>query len=143
MCDYHLIPEHSTTPKGSSLPPSPVTPLPPPHQPLTTRNPLFVSGYACSGHFPSMESHTVCPSVSASLTEHRGLQVHPRGASLLFRLSDALVCGGTTWCLSIIRRWVFGPTGRRDCNCDSCCQEHSCSPSVWTDVPTSLWEGNA
>ncbi|XP_047633549.1 zinc finger protein 554 isoform X3 [Phacochoerus africanus] len=30
-----------------------------------------------------MESHTVCPSVSASLTEHRGLKVHPCGSESL------------------------------------------------------------
>ena len=51
-----------------------------------------------------MESHTVCPSVSASLTEHLGLQVRPRGGSvgtsLLFRLSDAPVCGGIVFCVA-------------------------------------------
>lgn len=64
-------------------------------------NSLCVCGCGCSGRFASVESHPVCPSVSASLTERRGLQVRPRGsecrASLLIRLSDALLRGGATF----------------------------------------------
>ena len=33
---------------------------PPPSLALATRSSFFVSGFASSGHFPSMEVHTVC-----------------------------------------------------------------------------------
>ena len=57
-----------------------------------------------------MESPTVCPSVSASLTEHHGLQVHPCDREYLVLLlsflwlSDAPVCGGAT--LFIHHQWM-------------------------------------
>lgn len=34
-------------------------------------SPLCLRGSACSGHFPAVESQPVCPSVSATLPEHR------------------------------------------------------------------------
>ena len=56
---------------------SPSIPSPAPdHQEPT----LCVSGSARSARFLSVESHPVCPSVSASLTEHRVPRVHPRGS---------------------------------------------------------------
>ena len=62
LCHNHLypVPEHSITPKEAcphqSHPPSPA-----PGNQVST---LCVCGSACSGRFPSVESHTVCPSVS-------------------------------------------------------------------------------
>ena len=53
--------------------------LPPPPQPLTTRNLCLRIGlfwtFPISGVTPC-----VCPSVPASLTEHHVLRVHPRGS---------------------------------------------------------------
>ena len=78
LCHHHqnLIPEHSISPRKALA----VTPPPPPPQPLTTTHPLCVCGSACSGRFPSVVSHPVCPSVSASLTERRVLRVRPCGS---------------------------------------------------------------
>ena len=128
LCNHYvsLTLEHSITPERS---PVPITVTPPP-QFLTTRNPLSPCRCACSGRFPSMESHTVCPSVSASLTEHRGLKVHPCGSEcrclspfrgqIISHYID-VVCGVYpffTW-------WPFGlflPFHR----CGLCCCEHGC-----------------
>ena len=95
LCDHQLypIPEHSITSKGK-LTPWAFTPLP--WQPGTHS---CVCGSACPGRFPSVESQPVCPSVSASLTEHLVLGVHSfwrecQGFSSW--PSDALVWEGTT-----------------------------------------------
>ena len=77
LCDHLcLVAEHSHSP-SETLSPWAVTPhlsAPAPG----TMNPLSVCGLACSGRFLQVESHTVCPSVSASLTEHPVFKVYPR-----------------------------------------------------------------
>ena len=70
---FHHLSQKKSCPHQQS-PPSP--PLAPDNQEPT----LCVCGSACSGRFPSVESHPVCPSVSASLTEHCIVRVRPRGS---------------------------------------------------------------
>jgi hypothetical protein len=40
---------------------------------LATANPIAVSGFACSGHFLSVGSHTLWPSMSGFFPEHHGV----------------------------------------------------------------------
>ena len=51
----YLTSEHFITPKGNPVP----SPAPDNHEPTPC-----VCGFACPGRFPSVESHTVCLSVS-------------------------------------------------------------------------------
>ena len=75
----------------------------PPPQPLTTTNPLSVSADLPVLDVSHQWNHTLCVLLRlASLTEHRGLGVHPRGSECrglhpFSRLSDVPVCGGTQW----------------------------------------------
>ena len=67
---------------------------------------------ACSGCFPSVESHPACPSVSASLTEHHVLRVRPRGSKCQGFSFRAEGCSGV-WrdhvvFVSFIHRWTHG-----------------------------------
>ena len=72
--------------------------LPPPvpgnHEPTSC-----LCGFACSGRFPSMQSHTVCPSVSASLSEHHVFRVHPH-RSLCRSFTPFHSTVWTTFCVS-------------------------------------------
>ena len=61
------------------LSPSAVTPTASP-APDNQKPTLCVCASACSGRLPSVDPHPVCPSVSASLTEHCVLRVHPHGS---------------------------------------------------------------
>ena len=71
----------------------------PPPQPLAPTSPLSVCGSACSACFPSMGSHTVCPSVSASLPEGR-----------VFRSVHVRPCQGLTpFPGCVIFHWLAGP----------------------------------
>ena len=83
-----LIPEYSITLKEAPSPSAVTLLLPEPT--------LCVCGSACSGRLPSVESHPVCPSVSAPLTERpHVLRDCPRGSRFLSfsGLSDDLcVC---------------------------------------------------
>lgn len=74
---HYLVLEHSITPKGHPVPivSHSLFPLP---QPLAATNLPSVWGVACSGHFASVESHTVWPSCLASLAE-----LVPKGRSFL------------------------------------------------------------
>ena len=89
-------PSKKLIPISSHLPPLSLTTRKPPPPPPPPR-PLCLWMCLCSGCSPSMESHPVCPSVSASLAEHRGLQVHP-GSSECWGFSsgtsNAPMCGG-------------------------------------------------
>ena len=102
---YHCsVPEFSI-PEKKPCPHQQSPPLPPP-QPLTTRNPLCVCGSACSGCFPSVESHPVCPSVSASLTERRvsASRRHDVSHSVLRHVPQH---GGTLLGVSVLRLGVW------------------------------------
>ena len=93
-------------PKRKPHPMSSHTPLP--GQPGTH---FCICGSAWSGRFPSVESHPVCPSVSASLTKHLVLGVHPfwrECQGLSSWPSDALVWGGTTLQSPALSRCVSG-----------------------------------
>ena len=71
--------EHFDHPRRKPVPMSsdpPSLPPAPDHQGPT----LCVCGSACSARFPPVESHRVCPSVSAPLTERRVLRVRLRGS---------------------------------------------------------------
>lgn len=72
--------------------------LPPPvpgnHEPTSC-----LCGFAYSGRFPSMKSHTMCPSVSASLSEHHVFRVHPHH-SLCRSFTPFHSTVGTTFCAS-------------------------------------------
>ena len=123
LCYHHhcSVPEFSI-PEKKPCPHQQSPPLPPP-QPLTTRNPLCVCGSACSGRFPSVESHPVCPSVSASLTEHCVLRVvSVRHSFCAETRSPAWRNPAWGFCSAVGRLSCFH-SGRGG----SCCCEHTCA----------------
>ena len=121
--NLHPYLEHSITPIEAHLHQQLFFP-----QPLTTRNPLCVCGSDCSGRLSLVESHPVCPSVSASLPEHRVLRVRPRGSkcqgfSPFHRRMDHVFFIHSP--LMGIR--VFTPLG--------CCESHFCEHMY---IPSSM-----
>ena len=108
LCNHHL--QFQNIPSLQKKAPSPSAVTPPPPQPLTIRN-HSVYGSVCSGRFPSVESHPVCPSVSTSFTEHHVLRVHPCDRKVPSPLFMAKRCSWV-WrdhiCISIICWWSSG-----------------------------------
>ena len=126
LCYHHLAPY----PQRKHIPLSshPILSHPPPrnNQEFT----LGVCGCTCSGRFPSVESHTVCPSVSASLTERRGLQVRPRGRKCwccsLFCALVMLLCVEEHVCLYVHPLMYIWAVPQFGC-CGWFCCEHMCT----------------
>ena len=106
VCSHHhyLIPEHpipqkKPCPHQQSCPPSPCQQEPT----------LCVCGAGYCGRFPSVESHPVCASVSAFLTEHRVRQASSKRCKHsreVHRLGEAGVCYGLMLCPAWLERCV-------------------------------------
>lgn len=136
MCNPHhcLVPEYS----------------PPPNRPLlkSCHSPCSAPGSTkppslCSGHFLSMESHTLCVLLGlASLPEHHGFKsIHKEAcirASLLFMAESESTVGMDP--VPCIHLGTFGWFPFGGCGDHRCCEHdiHMCTHVLWTCVFLSL-----